>query len=86
MLKENINYGFNYVNDLGAMLGSTNIIKDLIKGYMLLGIKHERDNFDFIEYRGHQLFIKDNGYKDAIILEEEIRQQIIEINKIEDGE
>lgn len=36
MLKENISYGFNYENNLGLMFGSTNIIKDLIKGYMLL--------------------------------------------------
>jgi hypothetical protein len=81
MLKGTILYEIE--NKVGAGVDS---VHELIKDYMLLGIKYESDNFDYIQYRNHQLFIKDDGYKDAIILEEEIRQQILEINKIEDGE
>jgi hypothetical protein len=87
MLKENIAYGFEYEDKLGIMMGSTNSIKDLIKSYMLLGIKHKKDNFDYIEYRGHSISIDDEkGLKDSYKLEEEIKVQINEINKLEDGE
>jgi hypothetical protein len=81
MLKGTIFYEVE--DKIGLGVGS---VHELIKDYMLLGIKYNARNFNYIEYRGHQLFIKDNGYKDAITLEEEIRQQIVEINKIEDGE
>ncbi|NRU52406.1 hypothetical protein [Clostridium beijerinckii] len=81
MLKGTISYEIE--DKVGAGVGS---IHELIKDYMLIGIKYGADNFDYIQYRNHELFIKDNGYKDAVVLEEEIRQQVIEINRIEDGE
>jgi hypothetical protein len=81
MLKGTILYEIE--DRVGAGVGS---VHELIKDYMLIGIKYGADNFDYIQYRNHQLFIKDNGYKDAITLEEEIRNQIREIDDIEDGE
>lgn len=87
MLKENINYGFEHTNELvGMMFGVANNIKDLIKSYMLLGIKYGKDDFDYITYRNHELYINDpEGYTDAITLEEDLRSQINEVNKIEDS-
>jgi uncharacterized protein (UPF0303 family) len=53
---------------------------------MLLGIKYKKEKFDYIEYRNHKLYINDKGYKDAFTLEKEIRDQVKEVNDIEDGE
>lgn len=82
MLKENIYYGVE-----GKILASTDSVSELVKNYFLLGIKFGADNFDYITYRGHDLFINDpDGFTDAIAIEADLRSQINEANKIEDGE
>lgn len=81
MLKENIKYGIEKL-----ILGSTDDIKDIVKDYMLLGIKYNRENFDYIIYRSHSIIIDDaEGIKDSIELEKEIMDQVKEINDIEDS-
>jgi hypothetical protein len=81
MLKENIKYGIEKL-----ILGSTDDIKDVVKNYMLLGIKYNRENFDYIEYRNHSIIIDDvEGVKDAFELENEIKNQVKEINDIKDS-
>lgn len=81
MLKENIKYGIEKL-----ILGSTDDIKDIVKDYMLLGIKYNRENFDYTIYRSHSIIIDDaEGIKDSIELEKEIMDQVKEINDIEDS-
>lgn len=82
MLKENIYYGVE-----GKILASTDNVNDLVKDYFLLGINFDKNNFDYITYRNHDLFINDpEGITDAISIEADLRSQLNEVNKIEDGE
>ena len=61
-------------------------IHELVKKYFIIWIESQSD-LGTITYRNHQLIIRDNGgYADAMAIEEDLRQQIVEVNRIEDGE
>jgi len=61
-------------------------IHELVKKYFIVWLDSKSD-LGTITYRNHQLLIYDeNGFTDAITIEEDLRQQIAEVNKIEDGE
>ena len=63
-----------------------NSIHDLVKKYFIVWLE-DRTDLGTITYREHQLIIRDNGgFADAMAIKEDLRQQVVEINKIEDGE
>ena len=62
-------------------------IHNLVKEYFVMYVMDKINEFDSIEYRGHQLTIHDrHGFTDAIEVEEDLRKQIEKINKELDGE
>ena len=61
-------------------------IYELVKKYFIVWLESKSD-LGTITYRSHQLIIHDNdGYADAMAIEEDLKQQIVEVNRIEDGE
>lgn len=59
-------------------------IHELVKKYFIVWLESKSD-LGTIKYRNHELIIHDNGgWADAIAIEEDLRQQVVEINKIEE--